>query len=84
MFGELVDGKLSRERVTLHVCSSTKKLTCRSYDVDDAKGAARPAEWKYKVCPALIISSIFYIVSQGTSCLFWPWLLRVFMSNLPW
>lgn len=65
MFGELVDGKLARERVTVHVCSSTKKLTCRSYDVDDAKGAARPAEWKYKVCPALIISSIFYMVLQG-------------------
>ena len=36
------------------MCSSTKKLTCRSYDVDNAKGAARPAEWKYKVRSRLL------------------------------
>ncbi|XP_041518699.1 protein odr-4 homolog isoform X3 [Microtus oregoni] len=34
------------ERVILHICSSTKKLSCRTYDVHDPKSSARPADWK--------------------------------------
>lgn len=36
------------ERVTLHICSSTKKISCRTYDVHDPKSSARPADWKYQ------------------------------------
>ncbi|XP_015090256.1 protein odr-4 homolog [Vicugna pacos] len=36
------------ERVTLHVCSSTKKIFCRTYDVLDPKSSAKPADWKYQ------------------------------------
>uniref|UniRef100_A0A8C2LZL1 Protein odr-4 homolog n=1 Tax=Cricetulus griseus TaxID=10029 RepID=A0A8C2LZL1_CRIGR len=36
------------ERVILHICSSTKKLSCRTYDVHDPKSSARPADWKYQ------------------------------------
>ncbi|XP_053460370.1 protein odr-4 homolog [Nycticebus coucang] len=36
------------ERVTLHICSSTKKIFCRTYDVHDPKSSARPADWKYQ------------------------------------
>uniref|UniRef100_U3D4H8 Protein odr-4 homolog n=1 Tax=Callithrix jacchus TaxID=9483 RepID=U3D4H8_CALJA len=35
------------ERVTLHICASTKKIFCRSYDIHDPKSSARPADWKY-------------------------------------
>ncbi|XP_023366620.1 protein odr-4 homolog [Otolemur garnettii] len=36
------------ERVMLHICSSTKKIFCRTYDVHDPKSSARPADWKYQ------------------------------------
>uniref|UniRef100_A0A8C0WQ48 Protein odr-4 homolog n=1 Tax=Castor canadensis TaxID=51338 RepID=A0A8C0WQ48_CASCN len=36
------------ERVVLHICSSTKKLSCRTYDVHDPKSSPRPADWKYQ------------------------------------
>lgn len=36
------------ERVALHICSSTKKIVCRTYDVHDPKSSARPADWKYQ------------------------------------
>ncbi|XP_045392138.1 protein odr-4 homolog isoform X3 [Lemur catta] len=36
------------ERVTLHICSSTKKILCRTYDVHDPKSSAKPADWKYQ------------------------------------
>lgn len=36
------------ERVILHICSSTKKMSCRTYDVHDPKSSARPADWKYQ------------------------------------
>uniref|UniRef100_A0A8C5ZI81 Protein odr-4 homolog n=1 Tax=Marmota marmota marmota TaxID=9994 RepID=A0A8C5ZI81_MARMA len=36
------------ERVILHICSSTKKISCRTYDVRDPKSSARPADWKYQ------------------------------------
>ncbi|XP_004862841.1 protein odr-4 homolog isoform X2 [Heterocephalus glaber] len=36
------------ERVILHICSSTKKISCRTYDVCDPKSSARPADWKYQ------------------------------------
>eukprot|EP00038_Savillea_parva_P025578 m.48426 g.48426 ORF g.48426 m.48426 type:complete len:452 (-) comp6992_c0_seq2:89-1444(-) len=37
-----------RERIALHVCADTKKMTCRLYDIDNPKGTARPTDWKYK------------------------------------
>ncbi|XP_049723933.1 protein odr-4 homolog isoform X3 [Elephas maximus indicus] len=36
------------ERVTLHLCSTTKKIFCRTYDTHDPKSSARPADWKYQ------------------------------------
>nr|KAF6397492.1 odr-4 GPCR localization factor-like protein [Rousettus aegyptiacus] len=36
------------ERVTLYLCSSTKKIFCRTYDVHDPKSSAKPADWKYQ------------------------------------
>ncbi|KYO24212.1 odr-4-like protein [Alligator mississippiensis] len=36
------------DRVVLQVCSTTKKLVCRTYDVQDAKSSAKPADWKYQ------------------------------------
>ncbi|XP_007481025.1 protein odr-4 homolog isoform X1 [Monodelphis domestica] len=36
------------DRVTLHVCSSTKKILCRTYDIRDPKSSAKPADWKYQ------------------------------------
>ncbi|XP_030063340.1 protein odr-4 homolog isoform X2 [Microcaecilia unicolor] len=36
------------DRVTLHFCSVTKKMLCRTYDVRDAKSSAKPADWKYQ------------------------------------
>ncbi|XP_063095832.1 protein odr-4 homolog isoform X3 [Cavia porcellus] len=36
------------ERVILHICSSTKKISCRTYDVRDPKSSPRPADWKYQ------------------------------------
>lgn len=34
------------ERYLLQICSSTRKLTCRTVDVSDIKSAFRPADWK--------------------------------------
>ncbi|XP_078012577.1 protein odr-4 homolog isoform X3 [Phascolarctos cinereus] len=36
------------DRVTLHVCSSTKKILCRTYDIRDPKSLPKPADWKYQ------------------------------------
>uniref|UniRef100_A0A8C5NVG3 Protein odr-4 homolog n=1 Tax=Jaculus jaculus TaxID=51337 RepID=A0A8C5NVG3_JACJA len=36
------------ERVILHICSSTKKISCRTYDIHDPKSSAKPADWKYQ------------------------------------
>lgn len=36
------------DRVALHFCSATKKITCRTYDVRDARCSAKPADWKYQ------------------------------------
>ncbi|XP_048213769.1 protein odr-4 homolog isoform X2 [Perognathus longimembris pacificus] len=36
------------ERVLVHLCSSTKKISCRTYDVHDPKSSPRPADWKYQ------------------------------------
>ncbi|XP_015725363.1 protein odr-4 homolog [Coturnix japonica] len=36
------------DRVALQVCSATKKIVCRTYDVQDPKGSAKPADWKYQ------------------------------------
>lgn len=36
------------ERVILCVCSSSRKISCRTYDVHDPKSSAKPADWKYQ------------------------------------
>ncbi|XP_032639335.1 protein odr-4 homolog isoform X2 [Chelonoidis abingdonii] len=36
------------DRVALHLCSATKKILCRTYDMQDPKSSAKPAEWKYQ------------------------------------
>ncbi|KAM8805507.1 protein odr-4 homolog [Eudromia elegans] len=36
------------DRVALQVCSTTKKIVCRTYDVQDPKSSAKPADWKYQ------------------------------------
>ncbi|XP_060630497.1 protein odr-4 homolog [Anolis sagrei] len=36
------------DRVALHLCTATKKFTCRTYDVQDPKSTAKPADWKYQ------------------------------------
>ncbi|XP_036421205.1 protein odr-4 homolog [Colossoma macropomum] len=35
------------DRVTLHICSKTRKAICKTYDVKDPKCSAKPADWKY-------------------------------------
>ncbi len=32
----------------LHMCTQTRKFTCRSYNVLDAKAAPRPATWAFR------------------------------------
>jgi len=39
-----VPGK--KERIALHICSKSRKTTCRSYEVNDHKSSARPCDWK--------------------------------------
>ncbi|XP_048338454.1 protein odr-4 homolog [Sphaerodactylus townsendi] len=36
------------DRVVLHFCSATKKTLCRTYDIQDPKSTAKPADWKYQ------------------------------------
>ncbi|XP_067219420.1 protein odr-4 homolog [Chanodichthys erythropterus] len=36
------------DRVTLHICSKTKKTVCKTLDVKDPKSSAKPADWKYQ------------------------------------
>ncbi|XP_050817411.1 protein odr-4 homolog isoform X3 [Gopherus flavomarginatus] len=36
------------DRVALHLCSATKKILCRTYDMQDPKSSAKPADWKYQ------------------------------------
>ncbi|XP_068809691.1 protein odr-4 homolog isoform X4 [Struthio camelus] len=36
------------DRAALQVCSATKKIVCRTYDVQDPKSSAKPADWKYQ------------------------------------
>ncbi|XP_063282758.1 protein odr-4 homolog [Pelobates fuscus] len=36
------------ERVAVHICSATRKITCRTFDVKDPKSTAKPADWKYQ------------------------------------
>ncbi|CAB1325972.1 unnamed protein product [Coregonus sp. 'balchen'] len=36
------------EKVTLHICSKTRKVVCRTFDVRDPKSSAKPADWKYQ------------------------------------
>ncbi|XP_053325713.1 protein odr-4 homolog [Spea bombifrons] len=39
------------ERVAVHICSATRKIVCRTFDVKDHKSAAKPADWKYQSSP---------------------------------
>ncbi|OWF41028.1 protein odr-4 homolog [Mizuhopecten yessoensis] len=45
--GQLVseEGAIT-DRILLQICSTTRKYTCRSIDVGDAKSSFRPADWK--------------------------------------
>ncbi|KAL2084739.1 hypothetical protein ACEWY4_020257 [Coilia grayii] len=36
------------ERVALQICSKTRKIICKTFDVKDPKSSAKPAEWKYQ------------------------------------
>ncbi|EMP38787.1 Protein odr-4 like protein [Chelonia mydas] len=36
------------DRVALHICSATKKILCRTYDMQDPKSSPKPADWKYQ------------------------------------
>nr|XP_056700513.1 protein odr-4 homolog [Euleptes europaea] len=36
------------DRVVFHLCSATKKYLCRTYDIQDPKSTAKPADWKYQ------------------------------------
>ncbi|NXT84232.1 ODR4 protein, partial [Zapornia atra] len=36
------------DRAALQICSATKKVVCRTYDVHDSKSSAKPADWKYQ------------------------------------
>ncbi|KAM6262256.1 protein odr-4 homolog isoform 2-T2 [Porphyrio hochstetteri] len=36
------------DRAALQICSATKKVVCRTYDVHDPKSSAKPADWKYQ------------------------------------
>ncbi|NXT49081.1 ODR4 protein, partial [Pluvianellus socialis] len=36
------------DRAALQICSATKKIVCRTYDVRDPKSSAKPADWKYQ------------------------------------
>ncbi|NXF36643.1 ODR4 protein, partial [Nyctibius bracteatus] len=36
------------DRVALQICSATKKVVCRTYDIQDPKSSAKPADWKYQ------------------------------------
>ncbi|KAK3577682.1 hypothetical protein CHS0354_028693 [Potamilus streckersoni] len=50
MYDDWMD-QTSSERILLQICSTTRKLTCRSLDVTDPKSTFRPAEWKYQSTP---------------------------------
>uniref|UniRef100_H3B7Q8 Protein odr-4 homolog n=1 Tax=Latimeria chalumnae TaxID=7897 RepID=H3B7Q8_LATCH len=36
------------DRVVVHICSVTRKVLCRTYDILDPKSSPRPADWKYQ------------------------------------
>lgn len=36
------------DRVTLHICSKTRKAVCKTFDVKDPKCSAKPADWRYQ------------------------------------
>ena len=36
------------DRYLLHICSTTKKLTCRTFDLSDKQGASKPADCRYQ------------------------------------
>ncbi|NXW26814.1 ODR4 protein, partial [Phaetusa simplex] len=36
------------DRAALQICSATKKVVCRTYDVQDPRSSAKPADWKYQ------------------------------------
>lgn len=44
------------DRVAMYICSTTKKNTCRTFDVADPKSTAKPADWKYQYTPSTWLS----------------------------
>lgn len=44
---EFTDEEAS-DRVVVHICSKTRKVVCKTFDVRDPKSSAKPADWKYQ------------------------------------
>ncbi|XP_073438648.1 protein odr-4 homolog isoform X1 [Dendrobates tinctorius] len=40
------------DRAAVHVCSASRKNTCRTFDVSDPKSTAKPADWKCQNAPS--------------------------------
>lgn len=40
------------DRIQLQICTLTRKITCKTFDVSDHKCTARPADWKPAVGPS--------------------------------
>ncbi|KAL1441401.1 hypothetical protein MTO96_001044 [Rhipicephalus appendiculatus] len=40
------------DRIQLQICTLTRKITCKTFDVTDHKCSARPADWKPAVGPS--------------------------------
>jgi len=39
---------LHSDRYLLHICSTTKKFTCRTFDLSDKQGTSKPADCRYQ------------------------------------
>lgn len=40
------------DRIQLQICTLTRKITCKTFDMTDHKCSARPADWKPAVAPS--------------------------------
>ncbi|NXU75829.1 ODR4 protein, partial [Oreotrochilus melanogaster] len=51
------------DRAALQFCSATKKVVCRTYDVQDPKSSAKPADWKYQSALSASWSTLYCTVN---------------------
>ncbi|XP_071607192.1 protein odr-4 homolog isoform X1 [Heliangelus exortis] len=51
------------DRAALQICSATKKVVCRTYDVQDPKSSAKPADWKYQSALSASWSTLYCTVN---------------------